>query len=843
MYKCPINYYNDNLIFTDNGCWGAFEIEGFDYKNKKLDTKINILSNLIRFIANINVEAKILIIPKSQDIKGNYEKLRSELDKQDPLCETTRAYIDMTEEYLLEDIKENGNINDYKTYILTNLTSHEEEDIINKLKDSFDYLVKDPVNAINNFLNLDKRIILDSKMNHFKKLSNGFFADQNKRIKLRVLNENEIQWLCKRVMFRGINKDIKVNTSFRPYAKREEDQKGITPLQTDVKNLFEGKIKQKSRYLEIEHSDNSRSFQTFLSISAFPDEIKFPDEEYLLKIQDLFIEKEQVIEEVITTEVCINIDRLTEYDSKSILSNKKREIDSQIDHISEAGEEIPDEILEAKAELMEFDGEIRNNRLPIIKTSITFCIASDNEEELDRKAKYLKSIYEDMNFNIVQPLTDQYKLFMEFIPGARRYTNDFVIPLPVSTLAGAMFGANTELGDKNGFYIGTTGILMKKVFLNMARACLENKSASATIFGDPGYGKSFNASLLLVLHVLHGGYGLVFDPKAERSNWERDLPWLKGLTSTIKLSSDDKYRGMLDPFIIYKDDVEEACNLALNIISELYNLSSKGNDEEFIVLNESLEKMKKEDLKSMNRLAEILNDFPETDDLYKDAKRLARKLFALKENGMTKLFFGTGTEKALQLNNRLNILQIENLNLPAPTVKKEEYTRDELLSTVLIMVMGSFAKKFALTERNVYSSILFDESWLLSVTTEGKKLYNFLTRMGRSLFTGCIFNGHSVLDIPSEEIKNTINYKFCFHTESKEEAKRMLEYMNMDVTEENINLIMTLENRQCVFQDLDKRVGILTFDAIFKDFLVAFDTTPKTKKDVITNEKENEKKN
>lgn len=818
MYRCPINYYKDNLIFTDNGCWGAFEITGFDYENRSLDMKKTILSNLIRFIANINVEAKILIIPFTQDIKGNYEAIRGNLNTEDPLYEVATTYANMTEEYLINDIKENSNTNDYRTYIITNLTTHEEEDIINKFKDVIDYLIKDPINAINNFLDLEKRIILDSRIKHFKKLCNNFFTEQNNRINLKFLEENEIQWLCKRVMFRGLNKDIKVNKKFKPFAEKVQDQKGIKPLMTDVKNLFEGKIKQKSRYLEIEHGDSSKSYQTFLNLTCLPDEMAFPGCEYLFMLQDLNIQ----------TEVCIHIDRLTEYDSKTILNNKKREIDSQIEHINEAGDEIPDDVLEAKAELMEFDGDIRNNRLPIVKTSITLCIASDNEEELEKRANFLKGIYEDNDFSIVRPLTDQYKLFMEFIPGARRYTNDFIMPLPVSTLAGAIIGATRELGDKTGFYIGTTGNLQKKVFINFARACLENKSASATFFGNLGYGKSFNANLLLILHVLNGAYGLIFDPKGERDHWEKSFPWLNGLISNIKLSNDDKYRGMLDPFNVYRDNVDEACELALNIITELYKLSSKSNEGEFIALSEALQQIKQEDVKCMNKLVELLNNFPEADDLYKDAKNLARKLRLLKEVGMSKLLFGTGTEKALQLNNRLNILQIENLKLPSPSVKKEDYTQEETLSSVLIMIIGNFAKKFALQERNVFSTILFDESWFLGVTAEGKKLYDFLSRMGRSLFTGCMFNGHSVLDIPSEEIKNTISYKFCFHTDSHEEAKRMIQYMNMDVTEENINLIMSLENRQCLFQDLDKRVGVLTFDAVFQDLIDVFSTTPKT---------------
>ena len=146
------------------------------------------------------------------------------------------------------------------------------------------------------------------------------------------------------------------------------------------------------------------------------------------------------------------------------------------------------------------------------------------------------------------------------------------------------------------------------------------------------------------------------------------------------------------------------------------------------------------------------------------------------------------------------------------------------------MIMAQFGKKFALTPRNNFKIVLFDESWVLKNSVEGIKLYDFLTRMGRSLFTGCIFNGHSVLDIPSEQIKNTISYKFCFRTDEIEEAKRMCEYLKIDVSEENINMILKLDNGECLFKDLDGRVGKFKFDPVFGDITEAFNTTPKEDK-------------
>ena len=72
------------------------------------------------------------------------------------------------------------------------------------------------------------------------------------------------------------------------------------------------------------------------------------------------------------------------------------------------------------------------------------------------------------------------KLFMQCIPGMGVLTGDYIMPLTPVTLASGIIGATHELGDHVGPYMGTTGAEGKQVFLDLGRACLLNKSASAT---------------------------------------------------------------------------------------------------------------------------------------------------------------------------------------------------------------------------------------------------------------------------------------------------------------------------------------------------------------------------
>lgn len=115
---------------------------------------------------------------------------------------------------------------------------------------------------------------------------------------------------------------------------------------------------------------------------------------------------------------------------------------------------------------------------------------------------------------------------------------------------------------------------------------------------------------------------------------------------------------------------------------------------------------------------------------------------------------------------------------------------------------------------------------MLGKTVEGEKLMSYVARMSRSLYTSMILNGHSVTDLPNEGIRNSITYKFCFKTGNTAEAERMLDFLKLEKTKDNIQLIMSLGNAQCLFQDLNGRVGVLKFDAVFDDLIKIFSTTP-----------------
>lgn len=824
MYKCPINYYIDNLVFNaDKSCWAVYRLHGFNYDYLSTQGKINKLSQLARLFMGIMSEAQILVVPIEQDIKEHFANLKKRIKKTDILSTTALQQIDITEEYLREKIKLAGLTNDYSTYLVIKLNKAAEYETVDKLWEAVQYFFKDPVNAINVQMNLDTKDILYSKIKAYQKLANRWFAENQIRMAMEETSTEETQWLFRRMPYRGTGIPAKLfykNMSQDTWEPQKEEfsveeEKILRPYHRDVVNLFAGNIKQEDRNLKVT-TGFTTSYQTFLTLASIPDTTEFPGNEWIYMLQ----------KQNLQAEICIQIRVIPYKTALHKLELQKRAIESQMEHIANAGAKLTEDIEDSEEYADCMEQELKTNKSPILETSVTICVADKDPEELEKKCSYIKELYNDMNFVIERPLSDQVKLYMSFIPTVRNLMKDFTHRLTPMMLASGIVGVTRELGDRRGGFIGTTGEEEKPVYFSPELACLLNMSPAVTLFGDLGTGKSFNANLLIYLLVLYGGFGLIIDPKGERSHWEKDLTALRGLISTVTLGPEAEDRGKLDPYNIYEDNLSDANELALNVLSDLLNIDPKGDENTILI--EAQQKMNKYPGKNcMLKLAEILADVPDTDDLCSVAQKLARKIRSNRENGMAGLLIGNGGERAITLENRLNIIQLQNLKMPDPGTAKEDYSREEVLSGIIFGQVSAFVKKFALVKRPVPKGILIDESWFVSKSKQGRNMEEFISRMGRSLFTIIMYNGHSVTDLPTQGIRNSITYKFVFRCRNNdEEAERLLEYIGLETTPENMSIIQNLRSGQCLFKDLYNRVGVLQFDAVFQDVIDVFSTTP-----------------
>lgn len=826
MYQCPIDYYIDNLVFNaDKSCWAVYRLHGFNYDYLSTQGKVNKLVQLARVYSGIMSYAQILVIPIEKDEKEHFKNLKNRLSHKDILYESAMRQIDLTEAYLKEKMEQSGRVNDYATYFIVKLSEASEYETVDKISECVKYFIKDPINTINVHMNLDTKDILSSKIDAYKKMANRWLEDNQYKMKMEATITEETQWLFRRMAYRGTGISAKMfyqSISKNVYEPEKDElviankEKIVRPYHKDTVNLLSGSLETFGRNLKVT-TGFSTSYQTFLPIVWLPEQNEFPGREWIYELQ----------RQNMQAEVCIHIRAVPHKSALHQLELKKREIKSQIEHVEQACDDIPEDLLDSRsyADLME--QELKEDRSPLLESSITICLADSDKDKLEKRCSMVKEIYDAMNIVIERPLGDQLRLYMSFMPSVRLLIKDFVLRLTPITLASGIVGVTRELGDNRGGYIGTIGKEEKPAYFSPELACLLNMSPAATLFGDLGTGKSYNANIIIYQMVLYGGYGLILDPKGERSHWEKALIVFRGLISTVTLGASMEDRGKLDPYNIYPDDIREAHELTLNVLSDLFGLDPQG--EEYLAILEAQKRMEQmQDKPCMLGLASMLEKIPESDHLHEPAKNLARRIRLYRGNGMGGLLIGEGTEDAIKLENRLNIILLQNLKMPSPETPKNEYTRDQVMSMVIFGVISAFVRKFALVKRTVPKGVLIDESWAISATKEGRSMEEFISRMGRSLYTCIIYNGHSTKDLPTEGIRNSITYKFVFRSSNNlEEAKRLLEYLGLEITPENMAVIQTLGSGQCLFKDLYNRVGVLTFDPVFQDLDDVFSTTPK----------------
>lgn len=821
-FDFPIKFFEGNLFFNENAkdCWAAYRMRGVTYEFLSEENKQQVHQRLSRFLANIGEQAKIFIIPVAQDYAAIYRSILKELPQDDPLYPAAKAHGTGIQNYLKEQLEQKGNANDYDFYLCVKLRRPQRNTTMREA-------LAEPANAIEDFFTTDNMDIREKELRMFHEVSNRYVNEQCKRMYLEPIDVETCQWLIRRMFLRGTGKkvDLRRNLDGTPWTPEKEkySKNGkvwFRPYARDILTLGSETIRHPkfSDHITVTNSDGTVSYQSFLPISHIPDGLPLLGGEWLYLLQEL----------PIASEVCISIKTVEYPQALKKIDRNYDEVKGQMKHVEESNVEMPEELYEAGETTKEMKEEIKAYKDPILETGISICLASTDLEDLKYQISTVRSAYKDNEFQVEKPFTDQLDYFYEFIPGGPILCHDYALKLPPRTLAGSMFPVKKRLGDNNGHYIGTTGIMDKMVFLELERACKLNRSASAAFLGTLGGGKSFNANLLAYHAVMRGAYCLIVDPKGERGNWIDDIPELRDHIHVITMTPTEEDRGKLDPFIIYRGKPDEAAELASAMLVDWLDI--KSNTDEDTALAEAINKVQMLEKPSMLKLIDVLESFDHEDELSRAARRLARKIENKQGIGMTKLIFGHGDEKALSFDQRVNILQIQNIQLPEADKKKDEYTDIERLSTVLMLPISSFAKKFVQRKTKAFKVVLLDESWALKMTSMGRALYSYLARTGRSQYAAALFVGHSANDVNDAGIKEALTYKFIFRVTTDEEARKACDLLGIESTDDNLYVLKNLRNGHCLFQDMDGNVDELSFDAVYEHLIYAFNTNPTERK-------------
>lgn len=510
----PIKYYEDNLVFSQDGsCWAYYQLGGYNYDFLADDEKDYIFTKIKAFFWQINLDTHMLVVPNFQSIQEKHDKFKQKLSGA--LKEAAVKHTDDAGIQLERLLGKEGT--EYRFFIGVKLPKPENVKKKNSLLKDIKEAWKEFIGSVNEASGLDTPEILEDEVDRYQKAEKRTYSKVYSRLKADPVDEETIQWLIRRNFYRGIGKPPilkKWGPEYTVDFKEYEDGNVMVrrPVYHDVLRLTEGMVDdspKRSILLKQIHEGNEEvGHVAFLTISSVPYELEFPGEEWMYVIQNLDF----------PVEISVRTETMENRKALSAVRNKQKELKDQDRHARETGNDTGLNVLEGRQEAYELEAHLQKSRMPLIKTSIILAISASDEDELKRRCDTVKDMYQDMMFQIEQPYGDQWLAFNEFLPGAKRYLKDYIHFMEPATVAGGMFGATKQLGDGEGFFIGSTGILDQPVYIMPNRAAqgirgTKTNALSAAFLGSLGGGKSFSSNLITYLSVLSGGKALVIDPK------------------------------------------------------------------------------------------------------------------------------------------------------------------------------------------------------------------------------------------------------------------------------------------------------------------------------------------
>ena len=813
----PIKFIDNNLVWNKDGeVFAYYELVPYNYSFLSPEQKFIVHDNFRQLIAQSR-EGKLhaLQIATESSIRSIQEKSKRLVTGK--LREVAIEKIDQQTEALVEMIGDNQV--DYRFFLGFKLMVMEQELNLSSMKQSAFMSFKEFLLEVNHTLMNDFVSMPNDEINRYMKMEKLLENKISRRFKVRRLDKNDFGYLMEHLYGRdGIAyEDYDYNLP------KKKLKKETLIKRYDLIRPSRCLIEESQRYLRLEHED-SESYVTYFTVNAIVGELDFPSSEIFYFQQQQF---------TFPIDTSMNVEIVGNKKALTTVRNKKKELKDLDNHAYQAGSETSSNVVDALDSVDELETDLDQSKESMYKLSYVIRVSAPDLDELKRRADEVKDFYDDLHVKLVRPAGDMLGLHGEFLPANKRYINDYVQYVKSDFLASLGFGATQMLGENEGIYIGYSVDTGRNVYLQPALASqgvkgtVTNALASAFV-GSLGGGKSFCNNLIVYYAVLFGGQAVILDPKSERGNWKATLPEIADEINIVNLTSDERNKGLLDPFVIMRNE-KDAESLAIDTLTFLTGISSR-DGEKFPVLRKAVRSVTQSQTKG---LLLVIDELRKEDTSI--SRNIADHIESFTDYDFAHLLFSDGNvEHAISLEKQLNIIQVADLVLPDKDTTFEEYTTIELLSVAMLIVISTFALDFIHSDRSIFKIVDLDEAWAFLNVAQGETLSNKLVRAGRAMNAGVYFVTQASGDVAKESLKNNIGLKFAFRSTDIAEIKQTLEFFGIDKEDEtNQKRLRDLENGQCLLQDLYGRVGVVQIHPVFEELLTAFDTRPPVRNEVV----------
>ncbi|WP_171015070.1 ATP-binding protein [Culicoidibacter larvae] len=431
-----------------------------------------------------------------------------------------------------------------------------------------------------------------------------------------------------------------------------------------------------------------------------------------------------------------------------------------------------------------------------VQTQIIFRIEAKNEEQLNERAKELKSHCEDSYQLKLDPLVGkQHDAMQQMLP----FLNVLKLEHPILFLT---IGSFVNLHPLAGIKIGNIeGVPVSYIYRKNAAAYLdwlasfENKTVNAQpatgVFGEAGSGKSELVKYMeMTKLIVYNAPLLKFDPKKEPDKIH-EIEWLQPIMQRIILGSGSESSGIFDPMLRYKDEPMRALEEAKTDIRFIFRaLNYQVNDgmllDEAILAVLEAYRNKKITQPTLSEVTQVLINMK---SISNEAYLLGRNLLSASTMGLANLFFADQDTKITIDFTKYKYTLIQFMGMP----KIDKYNENNMMH---VFASYTLSKCNMLAEQMLHQikglkQITIEEYGVFRKTPEGSAAAEDILRLCRALLGSPTVVSQQLSDAGEslEAISNNIGQFFIGSISSKREREFIINELGLDQSPEVIEML------------------------------------------------------
>jgi len=276
--------------------------------------------------------------------------------------------------------------------------------------------------------------------------------------------------------------------------------------------------------------------------------------------------------------------------------------------------------------------------------------------------------------------------------------------------------------------------------------------------------------------------------------------------------------GLLDPFS-FGDDLAEKRTMATETLRLLLPRMSEERESAMI---QAVGAVAGRDRPSLGKVVRYLEQAEGA-----AARNLGAVLRSMSEMRLARLCFSPSGGQRIDAAGWTTVFTLAGLTLPDAAVSRDDFSYEQRLSVALLYLVSQFARRLLNgMDRRLPKAIFLDEAWAITSTPEGAKLVPEVSRMGRSRNTALILVSQNAGDLLSEQVTNCISGVFAFRSSERVEVANVMALLGVEASDEHQIALRGLGNGECIFRDLEGRVGRIGIDLISDEMRQWLDTNP-----------------